>query len=213
MHLIDLLKVIPAFALTALLLAIVPGQGVAMVLRQCLVGGKRAAFTSVLGNSFGLIVWGGASSIGLSQVFAHSHIAYNILKYAGVAFLIFLSIQTLFTLRYEYGKFDVGGNAKLGLSPAFRLGLLTNLTNVKAAVFAVAFIPQFVPRDFSLGIGIFSLACIQAAVSTTWYSILISAVDRASVALARPKVRRGLTGLSAGGILFLALTLLFTSPR
>jgi threonine/homoserine/homoserine lactone efflux protein len=213
MHVVDLLKVIPAFALTALLLAIVPGQGVAMVLRQCLVGGKRAAFISVLGNSFGLIIWGAASSIGLSQVFAHSHMAYNILKYAGVAFLVFLSFQTLLALRHEYGKFEVGGAAKLGLVPAFRLGLLTNLTNVKAAVFAVAFIPQFVPRDFSLGLGILVLACVQATVSTTWYSILINAVDRASVALARPKVRRMLTGFSAGGILFLALTLLFTSPR
>ncbi len=213
MHLLELLKNVPAFALTALLLAIVPGQGVAMVLRQSIIGGKRAAFTSVLGNSSGLIVWGAASGIGLSEVFARSHTAYNILKYAGVAFLIFLSLQTLLTLRNEHGKFDVKGGAKLGLGPAFRLGLLTNLTNVKAAVFAVAFIPQFVPHDFSLGVGIFILACVQASVSTIWYTFLINAVDRASVALAKPKVRRALTALSAGGILFLALTLLFTSPR
>lgn len=213
MHLLELLKNVPAFALTALLLAIVPGQGVAMVLRQSIIGGKRAAFTSVLGNSSGLIVWGAASGIGLSEIFARSHTAYNILKYAGVAFLIFLSLQTLLTLRHEHGKFDVKGGAKLGLGPAFRLGLLTNLTNVKAAVFAVAFIPQFVPHDFSLGLGIFILACVQATVSTAWYTFLISAVDRASVALAKPKVRRALTALSAGGILFLALTLLFTSPR
>lgn len=210
---LDLLKVIPAFALTALLLAIVPGQGVAMVLRQSIVGGKRAAITSVLGNSSGLVIWGAASAIGLSEVFAHSRSAYNVLKYAGVAFLVFLSIQTLLTLRNEHGKFDIKGGAKLGLGPAFRLGLLTNLTNVKAAVFAVAFIPQFVPNDFSLGLGIFILACVQATVSTTWYVFLVSAVDRASVALAKPKVRRALTGLSAGGILFLAMTLLLTSPR
>ena len=212
-ELLTLLRVIPAFALTALLLALVPGQGMAMILRQSLVGGKRAAITSVLGNSTGLLIWGAGSAIGLSQVFAHSHTAYNILKYAGVAFLIFLSIQTLLTLRHEYGKFDLEGKAKIGIGPAFRLGLLTNLTNVKAAVFAVAFIPQFVPKNFSLGFGIFILACVQALVSTTWYSLLVNAVDRASVALAKPKVRRALTGLSAGGILFLALTLLFTSPR
>ena len=213
MHFLELLKNVPAFALTALLLAIVPGQGVAMVLRQSIIGGKRAAFTSVLGNSSGLIVWGAASGVGLSEVFARSHTAYNVLKYAGVAFLIFLSLQTLLTLRNEHGKFDVKGGAKLGLGPAFRLGLLTNLTNVTAAVFAVAFIPQFVPHDFSLGLGIFILACVQATVSTGWYTFLISAVDRASVALAKPKVRRALTALSAGGILFLAFTLLFTSPR
>ncbi len=212
-QILDLLKVIPPFALTALLLAIVPGQGVAMVLRQSIVGGSRAAFTSVAGNSFGLIIWGAASGIGLSEIFARSHTAYNILKYTGVSFLIFLSAQTLWTLRKEYGKFDYNGRARTGFGPAFRLGLLTNLTNAKAAVFAVAFIPQFVPEDFSLGWGIFFLACVQSLVSMSWYSFLISVVDRASVVLERPKVRRGLTAFSAAGILFLALTLLLASPR
>jgi len=210
---LQLLKVIPAFALTALLLAIVPGQGLAMILRQSIVGGRRAAFTSVAGNSSGLLVWGAASAVGLSQVFAHSQTAYNILKYAGVAFLTFLSAQTLWTLRHAYGKFDYDGSAKIGLGPAYRLGLLTNLTNVKAAVFAVAFIPQFVPRDFSLGWGIFILACVQASVSSSWYIFLVHIVDKASVQLAKPKVRRALTAFSAAGIMVLAATLLFASQR
>lgn len=213
MHLVDLLKVAPAFALTAFILALVPGQGMAMILRQSLVGGKRAAFASVLGNSSGLLIWGGASAIGLSQIFAHSPTAYSVLKYAGVAFLVYLSFQTLLALRHEYGKFELNGSAKLGWGSAYRLGVITNLTNVKAAVFAVAFIPQFVPRTVNLGLGIFLLSCIQATVSTSWYALLVKAVDRASVLLARPKVRRGLTGLSAAGILFLAITLLVTSPR
>ena len=211
--LIELLKIFPAFALTALLLAIVPGQGVAMVLRQSIVGGSRAAFTSVAGNSTGLVIWGAASSIGLSQVFAHSQTAYNALKYSGVAFLIFLSAQTLWTLRNEYGKFNYDGNARIGFGPAFRLGLITNLTNVKAAVFAVAFIPAFVPKEFPLGPGIFILAFVQALVSTSWYTFLIVIVDRSSVYLAKPKVRRALTAFSAAGILFLAISLLLTSPR
>ena len=184
-----------------------------MVLRQCIIGGKRAAFASVAGNSSGLVIWGAASAIGLSQVFAHSHTAYNILKYTGVAFLVFLSIQTLATLRNEYGKFDYDGSAKIGTGPAYRLGLFTNLTNAKAAVFAVAFIPQFVPKELSLGLGIFILASVQATVSTLWYTFLIGAFDRASKVLERPRVRRGLTGFSAAGILFLAITLLLTSPR
>ena len=210
---IDLLKVLPAFALTALLLAVVPGQGVAMVLRQSLVGGRRAAFYSVLGNSTGLIIWGAMSSVGLSAIFAKSHLAFSILKYAGVAFLVGLAIQTLFELRNQYGKFEIEGSAKTSFIPAFRLGLLTNLTNVKAAVFAVAFIPQFVPKSFSLGWGIFILACVQASVSSAWYSSLISAVNKASVFLARPRVRRALTGVSAVGILFLAVGLLLSNPR
>lgn len=191
----------------------VPGQGVAMILRQSLVGGSRAAVYSVLGNSGGLIIWGAMSAIGLSAIFASSPIAFSILKWAGVLFLVGLSIQTLLELRKESGKFETTGNAKKDFFPALRLGLLTNLTNVKAAVFAVAFIPQFVPKDFNLGWGIFILSCVQSATSMSWYFSLIAAVDKSSVFLARPRVRRILTAVSAGGILFLALGLALSHPR
>ena len=210
---VNFLHVIPAFVVTALLLAIVPGQTVAMILRQAIIGGTRTAYTTLLGTSSALIFWGAASAVGLSQIFAHSHAAYTALKYVGVGFLTFLAIQTLWSLRHEFGKFDYEGSAKIGLGPAFRLGLFTNLTNVKAAVFAVAFIPQFVPSNFNLGWGIFLLSCVQAITSASWYSFLISIIGRATTILARPRVRRGLTAFSALGILFLAATLLLTSPR
>lgn len=210
---ISLLKILPAFIATAFLLALVPGQTVAMILRQGIIGGTKTAYTTLIGTSSALILWGSASAIGLSQIFATSHTAYTALKYAGVAFLVFLALQTLWSLRQEFGKFDYKGTAKVGLGPAFRLGLLTNLTNVKAAVFAVAFIPQFVPQDFNLGWGIFILSIVQAITSASWYTFLISIIGRATTTLARPKVRRALTGFSALGILFLAATLLLTSPR
>jgi len=191
----------------------VPGQGMAMVLRQTLTGGARCATWSVVGNASGLVVWGVASSVGLSQVFAHSPLAYNILKYAGVAYLGYLSLSTLVSLRQRGGAFDTNGQAATRPIAAYRLGLVTNLTNVKAAVFAVAFIPQFVPRSFPLGAGIVVLALVQSLVSLGWYSALVASVDRAATALSRPGVRRVLTGISAIGLLTLAVVLLFSSPR
>ena len=90
---------------------------------------------------------------------------------------------------------------------AYRLGIITNLTNVKAAVFAVAFVPAFVPKEFNLGLGIFLLGFVWALTSMSWYLILIAMVDRTSEVLAKPKVRRALTAVSALGILFLAIGL------
>lgn len=209
----SILQVIPGFALTALFLAMVPGQGVAMILRQTIIGGSRCAYLSVLGNTTGLLIWGALSSVGLSAVFAHSHFAFNLLKFTGVAYLSFLSIQTLFELRNDFGKFDYNGKASTNSLAAFRLGLFTNLTNVKAAVFAVAFVPLFVPKNFNLGLGIMVLIAVQSIVSTTWYISLVAAIDKASVILARPRVRRWLTGISAVGLLTLAIVLLFTTPR
>ncbi len=208
-----MLSVIPAFALTALILAMVPGQGVAMILRQSLVGGRSAAFYSVAGNSTGLLIWGAMSGIGLSVVFTKSHLAFNILKWSGVIFLSFLSAQTLWQLKKEFGKFDLTSGAKQSFVGAYRLGLITNLTNVKAAVFAVAFIPQFVPKNFNLGLGIFLLACVQTLTSMLWYSALIIAVHKSSLFLERPAVRRALTAISAIGIIALAIGLAVTHPR
>ncbi|NNN09118.1 MAG: LysE family translocator [Acidimicrobiaceae bacterium] len=206
-------RVFPAFALTALILAMVPGQGVAMVLRQCLVGGARCAMASVFGNATGLIIWGTSAAVGLSQVFAHSQLAYNILKFAGVAYLSFLAVLTLVSLRRSSGAFDTNTMAVTQTFAAYRLGLITNLTNVKAAVFAVAFIPQFVPRSFPLGPGIVVLSFVQAVVSLAWYTGLVAAVHRGAPTLTRPTVRRVLTAISAVGLLTLALVLLLSSSR
>lgn len=203
----QLLLSFPAFFATTFLLAVVPGQGVAMVLRQSIMGGSRAAFYSVIGNGTGIFIWGALSALGLSAVFAASEFAFNLLKWTGVCFLFFLSIQTLAHLRKESGTFDLQGSAKTGAWSAFKLGLITNLTNVKAAVYAVAFLPQFVPKDFPLGWGIFIFGCLWPIVSSTWYLFLIWTIKKSAKIIQIPKVRRVLTAISALGIMFLAVAL------
>ncbi len=207
----ELILNIPAFFATTFLLAMVPGQGSAMILRQSILSGRKAAMLSVLGNSTGLFIWGTTSSIGLSAIFARSHTAYSILKWSGVAFLFFLSVKTLLTLKNEFGRFDLQSSGESNPWAAYRLGLITNLTNVKAAVFAVAFIPEFVPKDFSLGWGIFIFGCLWPLFSTPWYAILVWTVDKSSVWIQKPQVRRTLTAISAFGIAMLALGLALSS--
>lgn len=208
---LELLKVLPAYALTVLIIVAVPGQGVAMVLRQAILSGKQAAFYSVLGNSSGLIIWGVLSSVGLSAIFQASPVAFNILKWLGVGYLTLLSIQTLLQLKHEAGKFEYeSGNRAKSFGPAFRIGISTNLTNVKAAVFSVGLVPQFVPKSFPLGWGIFLLSAVWAVISMSWYSLMITVIDRSAKWIERPQVRRTLTAVSAVGIAALALGLAFT---
>ena len=184
-----------------------------MVLRQSILGGSRAALYSIIGNSLGLFIWGTLSAIGLSAIFSTSHTAYSILKWTGVSYLVFLSIKTLLHLKNSYGKFNLDSGGEIKPWPAIRLGLITNLTNAKAAVFAVAFLPQFVPPTFSLGLGIFIFGCLWPLVSTSWYLILIWTIDKSSVFIQKPKVRRLLTAISAIGIMGLAIGLALTSAR
>ena len=209
----ELLLNVPAFAFATLLLVMVPGQGVAMVLRQSILGGSKAAFLSAIGNCVGILTWAISSAIGLSAIFAQSQTAYSILKWVGVSYLVFVSLQTLFALRHEFGKFDLETKSEVSNWASFRLGLITNLTNVKAAVYAVAFLPAFVPSIFSLAWGILIFGAIWALVSILWNIFLIWTVEKSSLYIQRPAVRRTLTAISALGIMGLAIGLALSTGR
>jgi threonine/homoserine/homoserine lactone efflux protein len=201
---------LPSFILATVLLVMIPGQGVAMVLRQSIVGGAGAAFLSSIGNCVGILVWSVSSAVGLSVIFTESELAYSLLKWTGVIFLTIISLQTFLSLRKEFGNFDLEKTVTTTSWASFRLGLVTNLTNAKAAVYAVAFIPAFIPQETSLGLGIISLGAVWAMISILWNILLIWTVKKSSTYIQKPTVRRGLTALSAVGILGIAIGLAFS---
>lgn len=205
-----LLVNLPSFIFATALLVMIPGQGVAMVLRQSIIGGPKAAFLSSIGNCTGILIWSISSAIGLSAVFTQSDLAYSVLKWTGVTFLTFISIQTFLSLRKEFGRFDLDSTVTTTDWASFRLGLVTNLTNAKAAVYAVAFIPAFIPQETSLGLGIIALGATWAIVSIIWNIGLIWTVKKSSQYIQRPQVRRVLTAISAVGILAIAVGLAFS---
>jgi threonine/homoserine/homoserine lactone efflux protein len=205
-----LLHNLPSFVLATALLVMIPGQGVAMVLRQSIIGGPKAAFLSSIGNCLGILIWSVSSAIGLSAIFTRSDTAYSILKWSGVIFLMFISGQTFLSLRQEFGRFDLESTETTSTWVSFRLGLITNLTNAKAAVYAVAFIPAFIPKETSLGFGIIVLGTVWALISITWNIGLIWTVQKSTSYIQRPTVRRALTAVSAIGILGIAVSLAFS---
>ena len=202
-----LLDNLPSFIVATALLVMIPGQGVAMVLRQSIIGGPKAAFLSSIGNCLGILIWSVSSAIGLSAIFTRSDIAYSILKWSGVLFLTFISAQTFLSLRKEFGKFDLESEEVTSAWVSFRLGLITNLTNAKAAVYAVAFIPAFIPQETSLGFGIIVLGSVWALISIIWNIGLIWTVKKSANYIQKPSVRRALTAISAVGILGIAVGL------
>jgi threonine/homoserine/homoserine lactone efflux protein len=202
-----LLENLPSFFVATALLVMIPGQGVAMVLRQSIIGGPKAALLSSIGNCLGILIWSLSSAIGLSAIFTRSDTAYSILKWSGVLFLTFISAQTFLSLRKEFGKFDLESSEVTSAWTSFRLGLITNLTNAKAAVYAVAFIPAFIPKETSLGFGIIFLGAVWALISILWNVGLIWTVKKSSSYIQKPSVRRALTAISAMGILGIAVGL------
>ena len=203
----NLIKNLPAFMASIFLLAMIPGQGSAMILRQTLLFGSRIGALTVISYTFGFAIWGGLSAIGLASIFTQSQSAYAILKYVGVAYLLFLSFQGFMQISKSSSKFDFSKLDK-SLKPApFKTGITTSLTNAKAAVIAVAFLPAFVPESFNLALGIFILGCVWTLTSMCWYLPLVLSIGRASNLFANQRSRKVLTLISCFGLLVLAFLL------
>jgi threonine/homoserine/homoserine lactone efflux protein len=203
----SLLNNLPQFIATAFFLAMIPGQGTAMILRQTLLFGRRVGIISLIFYLTGFVIWGLLSAVGLSAIFTKSKLAYGILKWLGVSYLTFLSLQTLFKLRNGLGKFELTESNPTHTKSAFKVGIATSMTNVKAAIFAVAFIPAYVPEGFNLGLGISILGLVWALTSFAWYLLLLSAINMAANLFMQESGRKLLTLISAIGLLILATLL------
>jgi threonine/homoserine/homoserine lactone efflux protein len=179
-----------AFAIAAGLLTLTPGLDTALVLRTAAVEGAFQARLALAGICVGLLVWGTATSLGLTALMAVSTLAYNALRIAGAGYLVYLGIQMW---RRDH-KFQVGAapNATKGAHSWLVRGLLTNLLNPKVGVFYVTLLPQFIPRGASV-IGYSMLfTLIHVAEGLLWLTILTTAVRPLRAWLSRGSVVRAL---------------------
>lgn len=185
------------FALVAALLTITPGIDTALVIRNTLQGGRRVGLQTSLGICSGLIVWGLLSALGVTAVVTASRVAYDVLRLAGAAYLVYLGVRTLVASRRPDAEVLSVAPARGG-GAAFRTGMLNNLLNPKVGVFYVTLLPQFIPAGAPvLGMSVL-LASVHFAEGVVWLSLLTLLVHRASRVMRRPAVRRTLermTGL------------------
>jgi threonine/homoserine/homoserine lactone efflux protein len=133
-----------AFAAAALVLLLIPGPAVLYVVSRSIAGGRLAGVTSSLGVAIGDCVHVVAAAIGLSALLAASATAYETVRWAGAAYLVYLGVRIL--LRRE----DADAIRAAPPVPARRLvrqGAVVATLNPKTALFFLAFVPQFVDPD------------------------------------------------------------------
>jgi threonine/homoserine/homoserine lactone efflux protein len=130
------------YLLTITVLMVTPGPDMLFCLASGLRGGPRAGFAAALGAATGEIVHIGASAVGLAAVFRAAPPLYHAVRIVGAAYLVWLGISALRSRGRRHLTDGVASSAH-----AYRRGLTTNLLNPKMALFAIAFLPQFVdPR-------------------------------------------------------------------
>ncbi len=197
----DLITLMPAFVVAVLLISASPGPAMALIFRRAAVQGWRAAVPTVLGLELGLYLWALAAAAGFAALVAVSETAHLVLKVVGAAVLLFLGIRA-WRSAFQAGDVPEAETDVVGRAwwKAFGEGVLVQLANPKAAVFMIAFYPQFVPADRPLFATTAGLAAVQVVIETAFYLTLAYAVGRAGAFFRRSKVRRRLDAV-AGTVL------------
>jgi threonine/homoserine/homoserine lactone efflux protein len=129
------------FVIAALALLVTPGPAVLYIVARSIDQGRSAGVVSTLGVGVGTLFHVAAAALGISALLVSSALAFNVVKFLGAAYLIYLGLRKLL-VREELQQPDVVERKRL--SRVFYQGVLVNVLNPKTALFFFAFLPQFI---------------------------------------------------------------------
>jgi threonine/homoserine/homoserine lactone efflux protein len=200
-----------SFAVVATALTVTPGLDTALVLRAALTRSRREAAATAAGIVAGLFVWGVVAAVGVSALLTASELAYDLLRYAGAAYLVWFGVQLLLrALRHGPAAGGPVDEAVASAWRAVRTGLATNLLNPKVGAFYVALLPQFLPVGSEpLLVGLL-LAGVHALLSVIWFTLLIVMAALLSRWLRRPATVRAIDGVTGATLLGFGVRLALT---
>lgn len=166
------------FVIAAATLLVIPGPAVFYIMARSIDQGKKAGLVSVLGVSLGGSVHVIAGAIGVSAILMTSATAFNIVKYLGAAYLIYLGCKTLFSKSTS----DIPKTSRKKLLKIFYQSALVEVMNPKTALFFLAFFPQFIsPSAGSVTIQFLFLGVIFiiiAFMSDSLYAVLAASIRK-----------------------------------
>jgi threonine/homoserine/homoserine lactone efflux protein len=162
------------FFVTALALILMPGPAVLYIVARSVDQGRLAGLVSALGVNVGTLFHVAAAAFGLSAVLVTSALAFQVVKYLGAAYLIYLGVRKIF---FEHDQPDAPIHHEgQPLSRIFTQGVVVNVLNPKTALFFFAFLPQFVsPERGTVALQFLLLGLMfvgMAACSDSLYALL-----------------------------------------
>ncbi len=196
-----------AFLLAATVLAITPGPGIAYVVARTAAGGRSEGLASCIGTGLGGLLHVLAAALGLSLLLAQSAFAFNLMKYLGAAYLMYLGVKML--LRPS-SAFSVSAVDAQGARRALLEGVAVEALNIKTALFFLAFLPQFTSVNAPLVPQLVLLGCICVALNTLVDVLAVFAASRllqaGTARASRAQLLNRISGLTLLGLgAFLAL--------
>jgi RhtB (resistance to homoserine/threonine) family protein len=193
------------------LLTITPGVDTVLIIRNTTRGGWRDGVLSSLGICCGLFVHAVVSAVGISVILLQSAWAFQALKLAGAAYLVWLGAVSLRNAAGRGAPLALNGppehSARFSVRRSLGEGFLSNVLNPKAVVFYMAFLPQFIDPSGSALQQSLCLAGLHFIIAMVWQSLLASIVDRAKGWLQNRAIRRTLDGLTGTVMVLFGLKL------
>lgn len=193
-----------AFLIAGLILNLTPGADTMYILGRSIAQGKNAGILSALGISTGAIFHVIFATLGLSIILSKSATAFEIVKYLGAGYLMFLGLKSIF--KKSGGKFEFRNeNEVLNYRNIYFSGVLTNILNPKVAFFFLAFLPQFIDQNYvQSSIPFFILGATFLLTGTIWCLILALLASKLSERIRKNYKIKIFLDKIAGGI-FVAL--------
>jgi len=189
------------------ILCLVPGPDNIYVLTQGMTKSKKAAIITTLGLTTGLIIHTSAAAFGISAIFQTSEMAFNIVKYIGALYLLYIAYQAF---KYRNEPLDLSvQDSKSELKKLYIKGFIMNILNPKVSIFFLAFLPQFVtPENGNFTLQMITLGSIFMVMTVLVFSFIgIAGNMLSSKLLEKPSIVKYMNILTSFVLVSLGLKL------
>lgn len=167
------------FTAIALLIVMVPGVDSLLVLKNTIVHGKRAGIFTMLGIIIALCIWTVLAVFGLATIISKSIVLFNIVKYGGAIYLVWLGIQS-WRAKAQNMELQLQAQTVTGKYISFQCmtqGITTDLLNPKTLLLYVTLMPQFIDPHVSANGQLIFLAFILVILSIVWLSFVVCIIQ------------------------------------
>lgn len=193
------------------MIVVTPGPNLFLLLNHTPASGKAVGFAMTAGFCAAIMCHATLALIGVGAVIATSATLFTLLKVAGAAYLVWMGVKSLWSLRDAGGAVHAhtGKAGRIDAATAAMRGFVTNLLNPKPAVFYVAAFPQFIGSDgttfFANGLG---LGATHTLIALAFYGIIVALIGAVTNVLARPTVAQAVKATSGAALILLGGRLL-----
>jgi RhtB (resistance to homoserine/threonine) family protein len=206
-----MLALLPLFGVW-LLAVVTPGPDFLVTVQYATARSRRHGIAVGAGVATGILVWASGSMLGLSMLFARLSWMYDIVRFAGAAYLIYLGVRTLWTT-WRHGRAAPDAPApvdrvrpEVGAGRAFRIGFLTNIGNPKAAAFFGSLLGAFLPAHTGPTLRVLVVA-VMVGITLAWYTTVSVLFGLAPVARVYRRARRWIDRVMAAVLIALGARL------